>query len=74
MSLRHLFGAMRQDEPPLIQKWKEVATLLEQGWRIDHYHLVSPTGERRGAWVNAIRACQKRGLDKPSGPTSTGEP
>jgi hypothetical protein len=47
---------------PLLTRWKEVAALLEQGWRIEGFYVVSPTGERRGAWLNAIRACEKRGL------------
>jgi hypothetical protein len=62
-SLRHLFGAMRHNEPPRITKWKDVAALLEQGWRLDgKFDLVSPTGERRSAWGNAIKACRDRGL------------
>jgi hypothetical protein len=62
-SLRHLFGAMRHNEPPRITKWKDVAVLLEQGWRLDgKFDLVSPTGERRSAWGNAIKACRDRGL------------
>jgi len=47
---------------PRIQKWKDVAALLKQGWRVDGFDLVSPTGERRNAWGNAIKACQDRGL------------
>jgi len=47
---------------PRIQKWKEVAALLKQGWRVDGFDLVSPTGERRNAWGNAIKACRDRGL------------
>jgi len=46
-----------------IQKWREVATLLEQGWRLDgDFDLVSPDGKRRSAWGNAIKACRDRGL------------
>lgn len=46
-----------------IQKWREVAELLKQGWRLDgDFDLVSPTGERRSAWGNAIKACRDRGL------------
>lgn len=53
-----------------IQKWREVAELLEQGWRLDgKFDLVSPTGERRSAWGNAIKACRDRGLL----PTSSGD-
>ncbi len=52
-----------------IQKWREVAQLLEQGWRVEHFDLVSPTGERRSAWGNAIEACRKRGLIKQPGGT-----
>ena len=50
-------------EQPRIQRWKEVAQLLKQGWRlVDDFDLVSPTGERRSAWGNAIKACRDRGL------------
>jgi len=46
-----------------ITRWKDVAKLLEQGWRLDgKFDLVSPTGERRSAWGNAIKACRDRGL------------
>jgi hypothetical protein len=46
-----------------ITRWKDVAALLEQGWRLDgKFDLVSPTGERRSAWGNAIKACRDRGL------------
>lgn len=46
-----------------IQRWKEVAELLKQGWRVvDDFSLVSPAGERRSAWGNAIKACRDRGL------------
>lgn len=47
-----------------ITRWKDVAALLKQGWRVEGFVLVSPTGERRGAWVNAIQACRDRGLVK----------
>jgi hypothetical protein len=47
---------------PRITRWKEVAKLLEQGWRVEGFHLISPTGEIRSAWGNAIKACQDRGL------------
>jgi hypothetical protein len=47
-----------------ITKWKDVAALLEQGWRIDGFDVVSPSGDRRSAWGNAIEACRKRGLVK----------
>lgn len=53
-----------------ITRWKDVASLLAKGWRIDGYDVVSPTGERRGAWINAIRSCQARGLVTSSQPTS----
>lgn len=46
-----------------ITKWKEVAELLQKGWRLDgDFDLVSPAGERRNAWGNAIKACRDRGL------------
>lgn len=45
-----------------IQRWKEVAELLKQGWRVEGFELVGPAGERRSAWRNAIAACRKRGL------------
>ena len=45
-----------------IQRWKEAAELIEQGWRVDGFNLISPTGERRSAWGNAIQACRNRGL------------
>jgi hypothetical protein len=45
-----------------ITRWREVAQLLEQGWRVEGFDLVSPAGERRSAWGNAIAACRKRGL------------
>jgi hypothetical protein len=45
-----------------LTKWTEVAALLAQGWHIDGFDVVSPTGERRSAWGNAIKACAKRGL------------
>jgi len=47
---------------PRIQKWKDVAALLKQGWRVDGFDLESPAGERRNAWGNAIKACHDRGL------------
>lgn len=50
-----------------ITRWTEVAELLRYGWRVDGFDLVSPTGERRSAWGNAIKACRDRGLVKPSG-------
>lgn len=51
-----------------IQRWTEVAELLKQGWRIEDFEVVSPTGERRSAWGNAIAACRARGLitDQPA--------
>ena len=50
-------------DQPRIQKWKEVAELLKHGWRVEGLcDLVSPTGERRSAWVNAVQACRDRGL------------
>jgi hypothetical protein len=46
-----------------IQKWREVAELLKQGWRVEGLSdLVSPTGERLSAWINAVQACRARGL------------
>lgn len=54
-----------------ITRWKDVAALLSQGWRIDGFDVVSPAGERRGAWGNAIKSCQDRGLDKRSRPSAT---
>ena len=46
-----------------ITRWKDVAELLKQGWRIEgDFDLVSPKGERRSAWGNAIKACRDRGL------------
>lgn len=57
---------------PSIQKWKDVAVLLKQGWRVDgNFALVSPKGERREAWGNAIKACRDRGLVPSSPATST---
>jgi hypothetical protein len=47
---------------PRITRWRDVAELLKQGWRIEGFDLVSPTGERRSAWGNAISACAARGL------------
>jgi hypothetical protein len=44
-----------------ITRWKEVAALLKQGWHVDGFDLVSPTGARRSAWGNAIKACRDRG-------------
>lgn len=52
------------NEQPRIQKWKEVAELLKLGWTVDGFDLVSPAGERRSAWGNAIKACRDRGLIK----------
>jgi len=52
-----------------ITRWKDVAALLEQGWRVDGFDLVSPAGERRPAWGNAIKACRDRGLIAVEGPT-----
>lgn len=49
-------------DQPRITRWKEVAELLKQGWRVDGSNLVSPTGERRSAWRNAIQSCRDRGL------------
>jgi len=46
-----------------ITRWKEVAELLKAGWRVEGgFDLVSPSGERRSAWGNAIKACRDRGL------------
>lgn len=56
-----------------ITKWKDVAALIDQGWRIEGHEVVSPTGERRGAWINAIRSCQAR-RPAPSQSTSSTEP
>lgn len=54
-----------------IQKWREVAALLEQGWRLDgKFDLVSPTGQRRSAWGNAVKACLDRGLVPLSSPAA----
>lgn len=51
------------DGYPRIRGWEEVANLLEQGWHIDgNFTVVSPDGERRSAWGNAIKACRGRGL------------
>lgn len=47
-----------------ITRWKDVAELLKQGWTVDGFDLVSPTGERRSAWGNAIASCRRRGLVK----------
>jgi hypothetical protein len=56
---------MEANEPPRITRWKDVAELLKQGWRLDgNFDLVSPVGERRSAWGNAINACRDRGLIK----------
>lgn len=50
-------------ESPRITRWKDLAALLKQGWRmVDDFDLVSPTGERRSAWGNAVKACRDRGL------------
>lgn len=49
-----------------ITRWKDVAALLAQGWTIDGFDVVSPTGERRSAWGNAISSCRRRGLVKDS--------
>lgn len=55
-----------------ITRWKEVAKLLEQGWRLDgNFDLVGPSGERRSAWGNAIQACRDRGL-VPQNSTASG--
>lgn len=45
-----------------ITRWSGVAKLLIQGWTIDGFDVVSPTGERKSAWGNAIKACRDRGL------------
>lgn len=52
------------DEQPRITRWKEVAALLKQGWRVEgDFGLVSPDGkERQSAWGNAVKACRDRGL------------
>lgn len=47
-----------------ITRWKDVAELLKQGWTVDGFDLVSPIGERRSAWGNAIDSCRRRGLVK----------
>lgn len=47
-----------------ITRWADVAKLLEQGWTVVGFDLVSPTGERRSAWGNAIDSCCRRGLVK----------
>lgn len=47
-----------------ITRWSEVAQLLAQGWTIDGFNVVSPTGELRSAWGNATKACRDRGLVK----------
>lgn len=49
---------------PRITRWTEVAKLLKQGWTVDGFYIVSPTGERRSAWGNAIDSCRRRGLVK----------
>lgn len=49
-------------DQPKIQKWSEMAALLKQGWSLEGFTLVSPTGEKRDAWLNAIESCRKRGL------------
>jgi len=36
---------------------------------VDGFDLVSPAGERRPAWGNAIKACRDRGLIAVEGPT-----
>lgn len=60
---------MENNETPRITRWKQVAELLEQGWRVDgDFDLVSPTGERRSAWGNAIKACRNRGLVRETQP------
>lgn len=51
-----------------ITRWKDVAALLQQGWRVEGFDLISPMGERRPAWGNAIKACQDRGLVPASSP------
>ena len=56
-----------------ITRWKEVAELLKQGWHVDGFDLVSPTGERRSAWGNAIKACRDRGLIPESQPCANTE-
>lgn len=55
-------GPSRDPEMTRITRWKDVAALLKQGWRVEGFDLVSPTGERRNAWGNAIKACRDRGL------------
>jgi len=55
-----------------ITRWKEVAELLKAGWHVEGFDIVSPTGERRSAWGNAIKACRDRGLvQQPSAKSST---
>jgi hypothetical protein len=56
-----------------ITRWKEVAELLRFGWRVEGFDLVSPEGQRRSAWGNAIEACRKRGLISSSSNTSSAE-
>ena len=54
-----------------LTRWKDVAALLKEGWRPDgDFDLVGPTGERRSAWGNAIKACRDRGLVPESSPAS----
>jgi hypothetical protein len=45
-----------------LTRWTDVAELLAKGWTVDGFDIVSPAGERRSAWGNAIQACVKRGL------------
>ena len=41
-------------EQPRIQKWREVAALLKEGWQMEgQFGLVGPNGERRSVWGNA---------------------
>lgn len=45
-----------------ITRWKDVAALLKQGWHVEGFDIVSPTGARQSAWGNAIKSCRDRGL------------
>ncbi|HLA60951.1 MAG TPA: hypothetical protein VK626_01775 [Nitrospiraceae bacterium] len=49
-------------DTPRLTRWADVAALLAKGWTVEGFDLVSPAGERRSAWGNAIQSCIKRGL------------
>lgn len=49
---------------PKLTRWADVAKLLKDGWTVHGFDLVSPAGERRAAWGNAIASCRARGLVK----------